>query len=59
MRLPPDGQLNKVRNGQVGESRNTLSDEIKQELEVIWQEEVAPRIGINSYEELRQQLAFQ
>jgi hypothetical protein len=59
MRLPLDGQLNKVRNGQVGESRNTLPDEIKQELELIWQEEVSPRISINSYEELRQQLAFQ
>jgi len=38
MRLPLDGQLNKVRNGQVGESKEGVSDEIKHELDKVWQE---------------------
>jgi hypothetical protein len=58
MRLPPDGQLNKVRNGQVGESKNRVSDEIKKELDEVWLEEVTAKIGLNSYEDLRKELAF-
>ena len=56
MRLPLDGQLNKVRNGQVGESKEAVPDEIKKELEVIWQEEITAKIGLNSYEQLRRDL---
>ena len=58
MRLPPDGQLNKVRNGQVGESKNRVSDEIKKELDEVWREEITAKIGLNSYEDLRKELAF-
>jgi hypothetical protein len=58
MRLPPDGQLNKVRNGQVGESKNRVSDEIKKELDEVWLEEITAKIGLNSYEDLRKELAF-
>jgi hypothetical protein len=58
MRLPLDGQLNKVRNGRVGESKEGLSDEIKKELDSIWQEEITSKIGLNSYEELRKELVM-
>jgi len=57
MRLPLDGQLNKVRSGQVGESKDVLPDHIKQELDTIWQTEITPKIGLNSYEELKKELA--
>ena len=56
MRLPLDGQLNKVRNGQVGESKEIVPDEIKKELEVLWQNEITSKIGLNSYEDLRREL---
>ena len=56
MRLPPDGRLNKVRNGQVGESRARVSDEIKKELDLLWQEVITPKTGLSSYEELRKEL---
>jgi len=58
MRLPLDGQLNKVRNGQVGDSNNALPDEIKQELDNIWQDEITSRTGLHSYDELRKELAL-
>lgn len=57
MRLPLDGQLNKVRNGQVGESKKHVPEEIRKELEVVWQEEITVKLGVRSYEELRQELA--
>lgn len=56
MRLPLDGQLNKVRNGQVGESKQSLPDELRAELATVWQAEIAARIGLNSYEDLRNEL---
>ena len=56
MRLPLDGRLHKVRNGQVGESKDRVSDEIRQELDAIWQAEITAKIGLNSYEDLRKEL---
>jgi len=56
MRLPLDGQLNKVRNGQVGESKEGVSDEIKHELDKVWQEEITAKIGLTSYDDLRHEL---
>jgi len=56
MRLPLDGQLNKVRRGQVGESKERVPDEIRNELEAVWQEVVMPKTGLDSYEELRKEL---
>jgi hypothetical protein len=56
MRLPLDGQLNKVRNGQVGESKVAVPDEIKQELDVVWHEEITAKIGLKSYDDLRKEL---
>ena len=57
MKLPLDGQLNKVRNGQVGESKDQVPDEIKQELAEIWRTEIVPKTGLNSYDDLRKELA--
>ncbi|HKY54045.1 MAG TPA: sulfotransferase domain-containing protein [Anaerolineales bacterium] len=57
MRLPLDGRLNKVRNGQVGESKEVVPEEIKKELEAVWREVVTPKTGLNSYEDLRKELA--
>lgn len=56
MRLPLDGQLNKVRSGQVGESKEVVPDEINKELEAVWQEEITPKTGLNSYDDLRKEL---
>jgi len=56
MRLPLDGQLSKVRNGTVGESKLAVPDEIKKELEDIWREEITSKFGLNSYEDLRKEL---
>lgn len=56
MGLPADGRLNKVRSGQVGESKERVPDEIRNELEAVWQEVVTPKTGLNSYEELRKEL---
>lgn len=57
MRLPLDGQLNKVRNGKVGESKEIVPDEVKKELDNLWQNEITSKIGLNSYEDLRRELA--
>lgn len=56
MRLPLDGRLNKVRNGQVGESRERVPEEIIKELDVLWQEVLTPKTGLQSYEDLRKEL---
>lgn len=58
MRLPLDGRLNKVRNGQVGDSRQIVPDAIKKELDVVWQDEITAKIDLASYEELRKELAI-
>ncbi len=56
MGLPLDGKANKVRSGQVGESKKAVPDEIKKELDDIWREEIALKFGLNSYEDLRKEL---
>jgi hypothetical protein len=35
-----------------------VSDEIKKELDEVWLEEITAKIGLNSYEDLRKELAF-
>lgn len=56
MKLPLDGQLSKVRDGQAGSAKLLLPENIKQELDEIWQNELTPKIGLRSYEELRREL---
>lgn len=56
-KLPFSETASKVRNGQVGESKEAVPDDIKQELDALWREEITAKIGLNSYEELRKELA--
>ena len=56
MRMPLEGRLNKVRNGQVGESKEFVPDEIKKALDILWQNEITSKIGLSSYEDLRKEL---
>lgn len=56
MRLPLDGQLSKVRDGQVGSAKLAVPEHIKQELDDIWRNEITPMTGLNSYEEFRKEL---
>jgi hypothetical protein len=58
MKLPLDGQLNKVRNGQVGESRKFVPDDIRKELDITWREEITARIGLKSYDDLKKELVI-
>lgn len=57
MKLPLNGKLSKVRNGQVGESKQGVPADIKVELDNIWHEEITSKFGLNSYEDLRKELA--
>lgn len=57
MGLPADGRLSKVRDGQVGAAKLSVSASIKSELDDLWARELAPKIGLNSYEELMKELA--
>jgi hypothetical protein len=56
MRLPADSKLQKVKTGNVGDAKLSVPDEIKNELDVIWQNEIRPVTGLNSYEDLRKEL---
>jgi hypothetical protein len=58
MGLPPDGRLDKVRNGQVGEAKQVVPDAIKRELDGLWHTEITSMIGLNSYEDLRKELVL-
>lgn len=58
MKLPLDGQLSKVRDGQAGSAKLLLPQHIKQELDEIWQNELTPKIGLRSYDDLRRELAI-
>lgn len=57
MGLPVDGRLSKVRDGQVGGAKLSLPDSIKSALDDIWAYELAPKIGLKSYEALKDELA--
>ena len=55
--IPPDGTTSKVKNGNVGESKLPVSQEVLDTFDRIWQEEITATIGVISYEDLRNQLA--
>ena len=55
--IPPDGTTSKVKNGNVGESKLHVSQEVLDTFDRIWQEEITATIGVISYEDLRNQLA--
>ena len=56
--LPPGGNSDKVRTGQVGGHIQELSREMSAELDNIWAEEIAARYQIASYQALREALAY-
>lgn len=58
MGLPVDGKLSKVRDGQSGKAKIPLPENIKKELDAIWQTEIFSRIGVASYGELQNELAL-
>ena len=48
--LPSGSDSAKVRQGQTGEHKDKLAPEIIEQLDKIWQQEVAPVTGFESYE---------
>jgi hypothetical protein len=54
--IPSDGTTSKVKNGNVGESKNHISKEVMAEFERVWQEEITAATGVKSYEDLRNEL---
>lgn len=55
--LPPGGDSSKVRTGNVGDHTQELSQDIIDELDVIWREEIEEQLGFASYGALRDALA--
>lgn len=57
MRLPIEGKLSKVRDGDTGAAKVILPKHIKHELDELWKSEIKPLTGLDSYEEFRKELA--
>lgn len=55
--IPPGGESSKVRTGRVGDHWLELPEEVSQELDAIWREEIEAKFGLSSYRALRAQLA--
>lgn len=54
--IPMDGTTSKVKNGNIGESKDHVPHEVRAEFDAIWNEEVTPRNGLRSYDEMRREL---
>ena len=54
MQLPRGGKLQKVKSGNVGDSRLGVPEEIKRELDAIWENEIEPKTALGSYDALRE-----
>jgi len=54
--IPMDGTTSKVKNGNVGESKHGVPDEVKAKFDKIWDEKITSQIGLRSYEDLRREL---
>ncbi len=59
MNLPDDIKLHKVKTGNVGDAKLGVPDEIKKELDDLWQAEITPLLGLSSYDDLRKELIMQ
>lgn len=55
--LPPGGDSAKVRNGRVGDHRTELPSDVGAEMDAVWRAVVEPRVGLPSYQALREALA--
>ena len=47
--LPTDSDSSKVRSGQVGESRQQLSDDVSAAFDAVWQEQISAEFGFEDY----------
>ena len=56
--LLPNGVMELVATGRVGDSERGLSDELKQMLDDAWQAYVTPQLGYRSYRELRSAISL-
>lgn len=54
----PNGVMETVATGRVGDSLNGLSSELKQSLDDAWQHYVTPHLGYRSYSELRSAISL-
>ena len=54
--IPMDGTTSKVKNGKVGESKNAVPHDVQEKFDAIWNEEITPKIGLRSYDDLRREL---
>ncbi len=54
--LPPDGESNKVRTGEVGGHRAMLSAELAAAFDDAWRERIGEALGLADYDALRQAL---
>lgn len=54
--LPAGGDSSKVRSGEVGDHKAELAEDLTQELDAIWQTEIAPVTGLENYQAMRNQL---
>ena len=55
--LPPGGESNKVRTGEVGGHRQAMSPELTAAFDAAWQREIAGPLGLADYDDLRRVLA--
>ena len=53
---PPGGDAAKVRGGRVGDHRQELPTEISAEMDAIWRDEIEAKLGLASYQALRETL---
>lgn len=55
--LPPGGESNKVRTGQVGDHRQAMSPDLAAAFDARWKKDIAGPLGVADYADLRRVLA--
>jgi hypothetical protein len=56
LQLPPGGSSTKVRSGRVGDNRVELPEDISAEMDAVWREEIEAKLGLATYQALRDAL---
>jgi hypothetical protein len=54
--IPADGMTSKVKNGNVGEAKLQVPEQVMAEFDKVWRAEITASIGLKSYEDLRKEL---
>ncbi|MEM7132148.1 MAG: sulfotransferase domain-containing protein [Chloroflexota bacterium] len=57
--IPPSDTFTMVKTGRIGDHRTELPTDISAEMDVRWHEEVETRVGISSYQALRETLVLE